>query len=132
MSEKVDIEQVREALESATAKGNWKLEKLDMGTVCHIKADDLDERHIVTSWNDYRGQDATLIANAPQWLRQMADELEQLRDENRTLNRRVAIAEGECKTTIEDCERQGVSLGRSLAKRLGIRPLLTGGNDDIR
>lgn len=60
--------------------------------------------------------------DAPDLVRALVAEVEKLRAEveslratNRRLNRRATEAEGQVRTTIEDCRRQGVSLGRGLA-----------------
>lgn len=42
-------------------------------------------------------------------------ELDKARKTNQQLNRRCQAAESAAKVTIDDCERQGVSLGRTLA-----------------
>jgi len=46
---------------------------------------------------------------------QLKAEIERLRQKNRELNRRLTRAEGAIETTVEDCQRQGVSMGRALA-----------------
>lgn len=60
----VNIEEVRSALENDLVQGNWKKGTFDL-----------------------------IVANAPEWLRQMADELEQLRAENAELMRKLAQAQ---------------------------------------
>lgn len=49
------------------------------------------------------------------WMRETLGEIERLRATNTRLNRRCAAAEGQVRTTVEDCRREGVGLGRMLA-----------------
>jgi hypothetical protein len=48
-------------------------------------------------------------------VRELEAEVMRLRATNRELNRRATVAEAACRVTVEDCRREGVSLGRSLA-----------------
>lgn len=48
-------------------------------------------------------------------VRELEAEVMRLRTTNRELNRRATQAEAACRVTVEDCRREGVSLGRSLA-----------------
>jgi len=112
----VDIEQVWEAL--ADVGESWQA-VIDKG---------VDGEHIVISGTmvgSYkcavcdRVEDATLIANAPQWLRQMADELEQLREENARLQKHVP--------TCPSCG--SIDIVRGICYKCNN---IEGGNDDIR
>lgn len=73
--------------------------------------DELDE--IEAGWkdNDPTDNEMALIAA----LREASAEVERLRAKHTEMNRRLTKAEAHVETTIEDCRRQGVSIGRGLA-----------------
>ena len=67
-----------------------------------------------------------VMENPEKWMKwcdiKMIEQIEQLQAENdslkktnQSLNRRCQQAESACNTTIDDCRREGISLGRSLA-----------------
>ncbi|MGE0444522.1 MAG: hypothetical protein AB7P99_04785 [Vicinamibacterales bacterium] len=56
-----------------------------------------------------------LAAPTVQILREVVDAAAELRRSNVRLARRAQLAEGVARTTVDDCRRQGVSFGRSMA-----------------
>ena len=67
------------------------------------------------SVSDYDAMEAAITAALPFLLAEKDGVIERLRATNTALNRRATKAEGQVTTTIEDCRRQGVSIGRGLA-----------------
>lgn len=59
--------------------------------------------------------DAEFISAAREDIPRLLEALDEARETNRRLNRRVTQAEAQVMTTVEDCRRQGMSLGRGLA-----------------
>lgn len=96
----VDLEQVREALAGVGEMWNY------------VSGKDADDYVVLsgTIFANYvvakcvRDEDAHLIANAPEWLRQMADELEKLRAEIiKALRKQTNFGIMDCKLALVAC-----------------------------
>lgn len=110
----LDLNEIRARCEAAVP-GPWMQGDPFTDWVYGPDGDGIAQVGYHPAWADRRADTAAFIAHARTDVLALVDEVERMRAKNTELNRRATKAEGQVSTTIEDCRRQGVSVGRRLA-----------------